>query len=93
MTQPPVDKPPAAAPGPRAPSKPAGMATYKRELRKAIAKNRIEPEITSQVCKKKLRIYEIPISYSGRTYEEGKKIGLKDAFSAFFSIVRFRYFD
>ena len=39
------------------------------------------------------RIYEIPISYSGRTYEEGKKIGLKDAFTAFFAILRFRYFD
>jgi hypothetical protein len=39
------------------------------------------------------RIYEIPISYSGRTYEEGKKIGLKDAFNALYCILRFRYFD
>ncbi|MFM7149940.1 MAG: glycosyltransferase family 2 protein, partial [Gemmataceae bacterium] len=38
------------------------------------------------------RIYEIPISYSGRTYEEGKKIGLRDAFSALFCIIRFRFF-
>ena len=39
------------------------------------------------------RVYEIPISYSGRTYEEGKKIGLKDAFNAFYCILRYRYFD
>jgi glycosyltransferase involved in cell wall biosynthesis len=48
-----------------------------------------EPEFTAKVAKKKLRIFEIPISYSGRTYEEGKKIGLKDAVQAMFCIVRF----
>src|SRR6516225_2545839 len=50
-----------------------------------------EPEFTAKVAKKRpaLRVYEIPISYSGRTYEEGKKIGLKDAFQALFCIVRF----
>ena len=49
-----------------------------------------EPEFTAKIAKKKsLRIYEIPISYSGRTYEEGKKIGLKDAFQALWCIVRF----
>jgi glycosyltransferase involved in cell wall biosynthesis len=55
-----------------------------------------EPEITAKVARKRnpsWRIYEIPISYSGRTYEEGKKIGLKDAFNAFYCILRFRYFD
>ena len=55
-----------------------------------------EPEITAKIARKRKpswRVYEVPISYSGRTYEEGKKIGLKDAFTAFFSIVRFRYFD
>ena len=35
------------------------------------------------------RIFEVPISYNGRTYEEGKKIGLKDAFKAVYTIVRF----
>ncbi len=35
------------------------------------------------------RVYEVPISYNGRTYEEGKKIGLKDAFKAVYTIVRF----
>jgi glycosyltransferase involved in cell wall biosynthesis len=48
-----------------------------------------EPEFTAKIAKKKLRIYEIPISYSGRTYEEGKKIGLKDAVQAMFCIARF----
>lgn len=51
-----------------------------------------EPEVTAKIAKKKnpsWRIYEIPISYSGRTYEEGKKIGLKDAFNALYCIIRF----
>jgi hypothetical protein len=55
-----------------------------------------EPEITAKVARRRKpswRIYEIPISYAGRTYEEGKKIGLKDAFNAFFCILRYRYFD
>jgi hypothetical protein len=55
-----------------------------------------EPEITAKVARRRnpsWRVYEIPISYAGRTYEEGKKIGLKDAFNAFWCILRFRYFD
>jgi glycosyltransferase involved in cell wall biosynthesis len=55
-----------------------------------------EPEITAKVARRRnpsWRIYEIPISYSGRTYEEGKKIGLRDAFNALFCIVRFWLFD
>jgi glycosyltransferase involved in cell wall biosynthesis len=50
-----------------------------------------EPEFTAKVAKKRpaVRIYEIPISYSGRTYEEGKKIGLKDAIQALFCIIRY----
>ena len=47
-----------------------------------------EPEITIKLAKRQARIYETPISYSGRTYEEGKKIGLKDAIEAFWVIVR-----
>ena len=42
----------------------------------------IEPEITAKVCKRKLRIYELPISYYGRTYDEGKKITWRDGFKA-----------
>jgi glycosyltransferase involved in cell wall biosynthesis len=42
----------------------------------------IEPEITAKVCKRKLRIYELPVSYYGRTYDEGKKITWRDGFKA-----------
>jgi glycosyltransferase involved in cell wall biosynthesis len=48
----------------------------------------IEPEITAKVARRGYRIYEVPIAYYGRTYEEGKKIGLKDAFSALWTIVK-----
>jgi glycosyltransferase involved in cell wall biosynthesis len=50
----------------------------------------IEPEITSQVCKKKLRIYEIPIAYYGRTYDEGKNITWRDGFKAVYVLFRNR---
>jgi len=53
----------------------------------------IEPEITLKVAKLKCRIYEVPISYAGRDYSEGKKIGWKDGVAALFHIVRFRFFD
>ncbi len=49
----------------------------------------IEPEITCKAARMRARIFEVPISYSGRTYEEGKKIGLKDAFQAAGVILRF----
>jgi glycosyltransferase involved in cell wall biosynthesis len=49
----------------------------------------IEPEITCKVARMRARIYEVPISYNGRTYEEGKKIGLKDAFKAVYTLFRF----
>ncbi|HKD10571.1 MAG TPA: glycosyltransferase [Thermoanaerobaculia bacterium] len=48
----------------------------------------IEPEITAKVARRGYRVYEVPISYYGRTYEEGKKIGWKDAFSALWTIIR-----
>lgn len=52
-----------------------------------------EPEVTAKVAKRRCRIYEVPISYSGRDYSEGKKIGWKDAVVAFYCIVRYRFFD
>jgi glycosyltransferase involved in cell wall biosynthesis len=55
-----------------------------------------EPEVTAKVARRRKpawRIYEVPISYSGRTYEEGKKIGLKDAFQALYCIVRYWLHD
>jgi glycosyltransferase involved in cell wall biosynthesis len=50
----------------------------------------IEPELTSKVAKGRWRIYEVGISYSGRTYEEGKKIGPRDAFRAIYCILKYR---
>jgi glycosyltransferase involved in cell wall biosynthesis len=50
---------------------------------------RLEPELTIKLAKREARIFEVPISYSGRTYQEGKKIGLKDGFLALGAILRF----
>jgi len=53
-----------------------------------------EPEVTAKVAKiPKIRIYEVGISYYGRTYEEGKKIGMKDAFRALYCIIRYNLFE
>ena len=49
----------------------------------------IEPEITLKLAKKKAKFFEVPISYNGRSYEEGKKIRLKDAFVAVYCIIRY----
>ena len=49
----------------------------------------IEPEITAKVARLRCRIYEVPISYHGRTYEEGKKIGWRDAVTAMVAILRY----
>ncbi len=53
----------------------------------------IEPELTAKVARRGYRIYELGISYHGRTYAEGKKIGLYDAFRALWCIVRYWKFD
>ena len=74
---------------------------FRREVLQGITlkSNRFgfEPEITAKLAHRKgranWRVYEVPISYAGRTYEEGKKIRLKDAFSALWCIIRFRYFS
>lgn len=52
-----------------------------------------EPEVTAKVARMGCRIYEIPISYAGRDYSEGKKIGWKDAITAIFVIAYFHFFD
>jgi len=69
---------------------------FKRELVQSlkIEEDRFgfEPEITAKIAKKKCRIYEVGISYNGRTYEEGKKIGWKDAFSALTCIIKYNLF-
>lgn len=55
-----------------------------------------EPEFTAKIAKKKKpawRVFEVPVSYDGRTYEQGKKIGLKDGFNALYCIVRYKFFN
>jgi glycosyltransferase involved in cell wall biosynthesis len=52
-----------------------------------------EPEITAKVARLNVRIYEVPISYYGRTYAEGKKIGWRDGFRAFWCLLKYRLVD
>jgi glycosyltransferase involved in cell wall biosynthesis len=52
-----------------------------------------EPEITAKIAKRSWRIYEVPITYAGRTYEEGKKITWKDGVQALWCIIRFKFTD
>ncbi|MBE9030897.1 glycosyltransferase family 2 protein [filamentous cyanobacterium LEGE 11480] len=69
---------------------------FRREVIQSvdIEENRFgfEPEITAKVAKMECRIYEVGISYYGRTYDEGKKIGWKDGFRAIFCIVKYNLF-
>ncbi len=69
---------------------------FKGEILKKITikskKFGFEPEITTKLAKLKCKIYEVPISYSGRDYNEGKKIGWKDGIAAIFHIIRFKFF-
>jgi hypothetical protein len=53
----------------------------------------IEPELIAKVAKQKVRIFEVPISYYGRTYAEGKKIGWRDGFAAVWAILRYNLFS
>ena len=53
----------------------------------------IEPEITAKILKRKVRIYEVPISYSGREVDEGKKITWTDGFAALWTLVKYRFRD
>ena len=53
----------------------------------------LEPELTTKLAMWDLRLYEVPISYQGRTYAEGKKIGLKDLFAAIWTLVYVRFFS
>jgi hypothetical protein len=52
-----------------------------------------EPEITAKLLKRKARIFEVPISFNPREYSEGKKIGLRDAFTAVWALLKFRFVD
>jgi glycosyltransferase involved in cell wall biosynthesis len=52
-----------------------------------------EPEITAKILKKGIRIYEVPISYTGREYQEGKKITWKDGFGALWALIKYRFIN
>lgn len=70
-----------------------GYKVFKTEVLKDIRiksdRFGFEPEVTVKVAKKKCRVYEVPISYHGRTYAEGKKITWKDGFSTLYCLLRF----
>jgi glycosyltransferase involved in cell wall biosynthesis len=69
---------------------------FRREIiqKVKIEENRFgfEPEITAKVARMKVRIYEVGVSYYGRTYAEGKKIGLRDLFRALWCIVKYNFY-
>ena len=74
-----------------------GYKVFRTELLKQIqlqsSRFGFEPEITIKVARLGCRIYEVPISYHGRTYAEGKKIGWRDGIAALLHIIRYRFFD
>jgi len=74
-----------------------GMKAFRRDKLSTLtlSANRFtfEPEITVKAARAGWRIYEVPISYSGRTYVEGKKIGWRDGLAAIAAIVYYRFFD
>ena len=73
-----------------------GYKVFKRDILDQIhlKSNRFgfEPEFTAKIARLRTRIYEVPITYSGRSYEEGKKITWKDGIVALICIIRFRFF-
>ncbi|MBC7529639.1 MAG: glycosyltransferase family 2 protein [Chthonomonadaceae bacterium] len=70
---------------------------FKREVLQSLDlkcnKFDFEPEVTAKVAKKHCKIYEVPISYSGRDYDEGKKIGWRDGVQAIWTIIKYRFVD
>ena len=74
-----------------------GYKVFKKEVLNQIKlkSNRFgfEPEFTIKIAKKKMRVYEVPISYYGRDYSEGKKITWKDGFAAIYALFRFWIWD
>lgn len=74
-----------------------GYKVFRREVVQSIrikqARFGVEPELTAKLARGKYRIYEMPISYSGRSYAQGKKIGFTDALNAFYCIIRYSIAD
>ena len=74
-----------------------GMKGFRRDklmaLKLSADRFTFEPEITAKAARARWRIYEVPISYSGRTYAEGKKIGWRDAIAAIGAVLYYRFAD
>jgi glycosyltransferase involved in cell wall biosynthesis len=74
-----------------------GYKVFRREvgldIRLRARRFDFEPEFTAKVLKRKLRIFEVPITFNPRDYREGKKIGLKDAFQAVWTLIKYRFVD
>ena len=74
-----------------------GYKAFRREVLESITLHSdrfgFEPEVTIKVARLGCRIYEVPISYHGRTYDEGKKIGWKDGVAALYHMIKYRFFD
>jgi glycosyltransferase involved in cell wall biosynthesis len=74
-----------------------GYKLFKREIIQQIPLHAkrfdFEPEITAKLLKRKVRIFEVPISFNPREYDEGKKIKLKDAFHAVWTLFKYRFVD
>jgi hypothetical protein len=74
-----------------------GMKAFRRDKLTTLKLNAdrftFEPEVTAKAARSRWRIYEVPISYSGRTYEEGKKIGWRDALTAIAATLYYRFAD
>jgi glycosyltransferase involved in cell wall biosynthesis len=74
-----------------------GYKVFRREAVKDIRLRsngfEIEPEFTAKILKRKLRIFEVPISFNPRSYADGKKIKFKDAFKALWTLLKYRFYD
>lgn len=74
-----------------------GYKVFKREIVDGMEIHansfNFEPEFTAKILKKKVRVYEVPISFNPRDYDEGKKIGMRDAFQAVWTLIKYRFVD
>lgn len=74
-----------------------GYKVFKAEILKGVPLHArrydFEPEITAKILKRRVRIYEVPISFDPREYADGKKIGLRDAFEAVWTLLKYRFVD
>jgi glycosyltransferase involved in cell wall biosynthesis len=74
-----------------------GYKVFKAEVLKGVPLHArrfdFEPEVTAKILKRRYRIYEVPIAFNPREYWEGKKIGLRDAFEAVWTLLKYRFVD